>query len=50
MKDTAWHGTPLGWAEYYRMSTRTMSGLNSSAEIAAYLSDEGAIDPDPTSH
>jgi ankyrin repeat protein len=37
-KDTAWQGTPLGWAEYYLQSEHDVKRY---AAIAAYLREKG---------
>ncbi len=36
-QDTAWGGTPLGWAEHYLSETQGKRGDRQYAEIAAYL-------------
>jgi len=36
-KDSAWGGTPLGWAEYYVNDAGTDHTVRQDAEIAAYL-------------
>jgi peptide-methionine (S)-S-oxide reductase len=36
-EDTAWHGTPLGWAEHYRDEKKRDDEVKRYAEIAAYL-------------
>ena len=40
--DTAWNGTPLGWAEYYLAGSGGARGGKQDAEIAAYLRERGA--------
>ena len=40
-KDSAWGGTPLGWAEYYLSEGRGERRGNQYAEIAAYLRAQG---------
>jgi ankyrin repeat protein len=41
-KDTAWHATPLGWAEYYKSEGEGDPRAERYAEIAAYLRSKGA--------
>jgi peptide-methionine (S)-S-oxide reductase len=41
-KDTAWNGTPLGWAEYYPRTHEPDDRTVLYAAIAAYLRDHGA--------
>jgi hypothetical protein len=41
-RDTAWNGTPLGWAEYYRGEHERDERGERYAEIAAYLRERGA--------
>lgn len=36
-EDSAWHGTPLGWAEHYISEAKVADAGTSYAEIAAYL-------------
>lgn len=36
-KDSAWHGTPLGWAEYYVREAKGDNARKPYSEIAAYL-------------
>jgi peptide-methionine (S)-S-oxide reductase len=36
-KDTAWNGTPLGWAEYYVQGAKEDKAKKAYPEIAAYL-------------
>lgn len=43
-RDTAWNGTPLGWAEYYQGEHERNERDKQYAEIAAYLRDKGARD------
>lgn len=43
-RDTAWNGTPLGWAEYYQREKERDERGQRYAEIAAYLRDKGASD------
>lgn len=43
-KDTAWNGTPLGWAEHYQSEHERDERGKQYAEIAAYLRDKGARD------
>jgi hypothetical protein len=37
VKDTAWQGTPLGWAEYYQREKKSDDDVKRYAGIAAYL-------------
>ena len=41
-KDTAWHATPLGWAEHYTSENEADPRAKRYTEIAAYLRDKGA--------
>lgn len=41
-KDTAWNGTPLGWAEHYRQEHGSDERARPYAEIAVYLRGKGA--------
>ena len=43
-RDTAWNGTPLGWAEHYRSGHQRDKRGRQYAEIAAYLRRKGAMD------
>ena len=43
-RDTAWNGTPLGWAEHYRSEHQRDKRGRQYAEIAAYLRRKGAMD------
>jgi hypothetical protein len=43
-RDTAWNGTPLGWAEYYQSEHKADDRAKQYAEIAAYLRENGAED------
>lgn len=43
-RDTAWNGTPLGWAEYYHAQHERGERGKQYAEIATYLRAKGAID------
>lgn len=43
-QDSAWHGTPLGWAEHY-VETSDSDRKARYAEIAAYLRDDTVIHP-----
>lgn len=43
-RDTAWNGTPLGWAEYYQGEQERDERGKQYAEIAAYLREKGARD------
>lgn len=41
VKDTAWHGTPLGWARHYQDEHQCDERGRTYAEIASYLHEEG---------
>ena len=43
-RDTAWNGTPLGWAEYYHAQHERGERGKRYAEIATYLRAKGATD------
>lgn len=40
-KDSAWQGTPLGWAEYYLRQKKSDDDVKRYAGIAAYLREKG---------
>ena len=42
VKDTAWHGTPLGWAEYYQHQHERDGRGEEYVVITAYLRERGA--------
>ena len=41
-RDTAWQGTPLGWAQYYQEQHARDERGKQYAEVAGYLRDQGA--------
>jgi ankyrin repeat protein len=43
-RDTAWNGTPLGWAEYYQAQHERGERGKQHAEVATYLRAKGATD------
>jgi peptide-methionine (S)-S-oxide reductase len=43
-KDSAWNGTPLGWAEHYKSESERDARRNAQyVEIAAYLRSKGGV-------
>ena len=43
IRDTAWHATPLGWAQYYLTRHQADDRTPHYAAIAAYLRERGAL-------
>ena len=45
VKDSAWGGTPLGWAEYYSSQNPGDRSGKQYAEIASYLAPSRPVSP-----